>query len=307
MDLISGTSLDQPEFHDQPTTTGEARANWVAALGIQAAETLAHAHGQGVLHRDVKPSNFLLDQDGKLWLTDFGLAKLLDDPSLTPSGEWLGTLRYLAPECLRGEASVRSDVYSLGLTLYELLAGVPAFVETDRDRLLQQIAVSDFVPPRRLDPTIPPDLETIILKATESDPARRYQAATGLAEDLRRFLDGQPIDARRGGAAQRLDRWMRSHPALTILATTTIVLAISTILLVWHSFRVPARTNRGAESPAASLTAQASSEPVKSSQPATDQRRDGPPWGFGRRHAPAGPGAGAGGGRGIGAPWRGMP
>ena len=212
MDLIPGTSLDQPEFRDLPTATGSARANWVAGLGIQAAETLAYAHGQGVLHRDVKPSNLLLDQDGQLWLADFGLAKLLDDPSLTPSGEWLGTLRYLAPECLQGEVSVRSDIYGLGLTLYELLVGVPAFGETDRVRLLQQIAAAAFVPPRRLDPTIPPDLETIILKATESDPARRYQAATGLAEDLRRFLDGRPIDARRGGTARRLVPWLRRHP-----------------------------------------------------------------------------------------------
>ena len=170
----------------------------------------------------------MLDDSGKLWLADFGLAKLADDLSLTGSGELPGTLRYLAPECLRAEPDARSErhLYSLGLTLYELLVGRPAFGETDRVRLLHQIQSQPVIAPGAILPGVPRDLETIILKASAHDPAMRYESAAGLADDLRRFLDGRPILARRASAVERLDRWRRRNPAVAALAALTIVLAL---------------------------------------------------------------------------------
>ena len=152
------------------------------------------------MHRDVKPSNLLLDLRGQLWVTDFGLAQVAGDPGLTISGELLGTIRYASPEQLlarRGIVDHRSDVYSLGATLYELLTLRPPFEERDRNALIRQIADDDPRQPRSLDPSIPSELETIVLKALRKDPADRYGTAQELADDLKRFLDGRPILARR--------------------------------------------------------------------------------------------------------------
>ena len=160
-------------FSPAPADPTGRRARWVAGLGRQAAEALAHAHEQGILHRDIKPANLLLDSAGTLWLADFGLAKLADDLALTGTGELPGTLRYLAPECLGHPPDARSDIYSLGLTLYELLVGRPAFGEMDRVRLLHQIQWQPVVPPSELMPDLPRDLETIILKASAQDPVDR--------------------------------------------------------------------------------------------------------------------------------------
>ena len=288
MELVDGTSLDQLISREETRSTGGERACWVARLGIQAAQAIAYAHDEGVLHRDIKPANLLLDQDGALWLTDFGLAKLIDEQPLTATGEWLGTLRYLAPECLRGEASVRSDIYSLGLTLYELLVGVPAFPETNRASLIRQISESAPVPPRKHDPTIPADLETIVLKASAREPTDRYATATALAEDLERFLGGKAITGRRAGPWRQLARRVRRHPAVAILSITTIVLAVAISLLIGlYVFRTP--------QPAVS-TEQPSQTAVVPSTP--ERVREGPPWGPGYRHSPAG------GRRGRGGPWR---
>src|SRR6185436_20321970 len=131
----------------------------VAGLGVQAADALAYAHGQRVLHRDVKPSNLLLDRQGTLWLTDFGLAKD-DGDDLTRTGDIVGTIRYMAPERFAGVSDPRTDVYALGVTLYELLTLRAAFPESDRVRLVQQIAKAEPSRPRAIDPTIPRDLET---------------------------------------------------------------------------------------------------------------------------------------------------
>jgi serine/threonine protein kinase len=169
----------------------------VAHIGVQVAEALEYAAGQGVLHRDVKPSNLLIDVWGAVWLTDFGLARASGAPGLTRSGDLVGTLRYMAPERFRGHADVRSDIYSLGLTLYELLALRPAFGEAAEAQLIGQITSEG--PPRldRLEPQLPRDLVTIVHKAMARDPADRYQTAGALAEDLRRFLDDRSILARR--------------------------------------------------------------------------------------------------------------
>src|SRR5262249_4175954 len=153
--------------------------------------------GQGVLHRDVKPSNLLLDVWGAVWLTDFGLAKASGTPDLTRPGDLLGTLRYLAPERFEGRADVRSDVYALGLTLYEMLALRPAFAAHDQAELVRHITTAAAPRLDRLDPTLPRDLVTIAHKAMARDPADRYQTAGALSEDLRRFLDDRSILARR--------------------------------------------------------------------------------------------------------------
>ncbi len=225
MPLMDGAGLDRV-LADPSADVPTDRARWVAGLGRQAAEALAHAHGQGILHRDIKPANLLLDSAGTLWLADFGLAKLADDLALTGTGELPGTLRYLAPECLTAEPDVRSDVYSLGLTLYELLAGRPAFGETDRVRLLHQIQWQPVEPLRESVPDVPRDLETIILKASAQDPGLRDASAAELAEDLARFLDGRPILARRASRWERLGRWRRRNPVVSALAALSIVLGL---------------------------------------------------------------------------------
>src|SRR5262249_19726342 len=156
---------------------------------------LAYAHQQGVLHRDVKPSNLLLDTRGTVWITDFGLAKTEGTDELTSPGDLVGTLRYMAPECFHGRPDRRSDVYSLGATLYELLTLCPVFDDTNRARLLDRITRQEPPRPRKLDPGIPPDLENIILKAIAKEPAERYASAAALADDLRSFLADRPIQA----------------------------------------------------------------------------------------------------------------
>src|SRR5262249_11104708 len=157
--------------------------------GIQVASALEYAHKQGIVHRDIKPANLLLDTCGTVWVTDFGLAKADDQENLTHTGDILGTLRYMAPEAFEGKASARSDVYSLGLTLYELLALRPAFDETHRPRLIQQVTAAEPVRLRKLNAAVPRDLETIVHKAMERDSGQRYQTAADLGADLQRFLN----------------------------------------------------------------------------------------------------------------------
>jgi WD40 repeat protein/serine/threonine protein kinase len=186
----------------------------VAHVGVQVADALEYAAGQGVLHRDVKPSNLLLDVWGTVWLTDFGLAKAAGTPDLTHTGDLVGTLRYMAPERFRGHADVRSDIYALGLTLYELLALRPAFGAEDQAQLVQQITSGQCPRLEAVDPSLPRDLATIVHKAIARDPPHRYQTAAELAEDLRRYLDDRSILARRIGLPERSWRWCRRNPAL---------------------------------------------------------------------------------------------
>ncbi|HYV36666.1 MAG TPA: protein kinase, partial [Gemmataceae bacterium] len=196
----------------------------VAHLGLQAAEALAYAHARGIIHRDIKPANLLLDTTGVLWVSDFGLAKT-QGPALTESGDLLGTLRYMAPERFKGECDTRADVYALGLTLYELLVLRPAFDATDRLHLVEQIGRQEPARLRVLDPRIPRDLETIIMKAIEKDPRRRYISAQALAEDLRRFLADEPIQARRISPVERLGRWGRKNPLVATLSAAIVLVA----------------------------------------------------------------------------------
>lgn len=183
----------------------------VAHIGVQVASALQYAHDQGIQHRDIKPSNLLLDLRGTVWVADFGLAKSDDQQNITHTGDILGTLRYMPPEAFSGRSDKRGDIYSLGLTLYELLAMRPAFNESDRNKLIAQ--VSQEAPPRldKLNAEIPRDLVTIIQKAIERDPAHRYQTAGEMAEDLQRFIDDEPIRARRVSPVERFVRWSRRN------------------------------------------------------------------------------------------------
>jgi tetratricopeptide (TPR) repeat protein len=203
-----------------------AFAKSVAQLGIQVADALEYAAGQGVLHRDVKPSNLLLDVWGTVWLTDFGLAKATGTPDLTRPGDLLGTLRYMAPERFDGRADVRSDVYALGLTLYETLALRPAFAGNDQVELIRLITTAEAPRLERIAPRIPRDLITVVHKAIANDPADRYQTAGALAEDLRRFLDDRSILARRASLPEQAWRLCRRNPTAAALVATALALVL---------------------------------------------------------------------------------
>jgi serine/threonine protein kinase len=209
----------------------------VGGLVRQAALALEHAHQEGIIHRDVKPGNLLLDVRGQLWVTDFGLAQVTGDAGLTISGELLGTLRYASPEQVLGRRAVvdhRSDVYSLGATLYELLTLRTPFDGRDRNALIRQIADDEPAFPCPVEPSVPVELETIALKALRKEPADRYASAQEMADDLQRFLDGRPILARPPSSSERLRTWSRRHPvlvgsavvALFLLATASLVSAL---------------------------------------------------------------------------------
>ncbi len=207
----------------------------VARIGLQIAETLQFAHDKGVVHRDIKPSNILIDLSGAAWITDFGLAQFgdIDDDDgtweeVTHAGDIVGTVRYMAPERLRGEHDFRGDIYGLGMTLYEMLALRPAFAASDRVQLIEQIATAEPVVLRRIDPRVPRDLETIIGKSIAKEPLYRYNAAQAMADDLRLFLQDRPIRARRSSGLERSLRWCRRNPVVTTLGA--VVLLLITVL-----------------------------------------------------------------------------
>jgi tetratricopeptide (TPR) repeat protein len=207
---------------------------------VQAASALEHAHALGVIHRDVKPGNLLLDPKGDLWVTDFGLARFLDDPGLTRTGDLIGTLAYMSPEQALGKRVVdqRSDVYSLGATLYELLVLRPPFEGRDRQELLRKIGHDEPVPPRRLDANVPRDLETVVLKAMEKEPHARYPSAKELAEELGRFLGDKPILASRPGPLEQAAKWARRHRPVVVTAATVLLLAMAVgTALLWRENR----------------------------------------------------------------------
>ncbi|MGI9429793.1 MAG: serine/threonine-protein kinase, partial [Bythopirellula sp.] len=189
----------------------------VANLLAEVADGLDFAHGNQIVHRDIKPSNLLLSEDGRLHISDFGLARIMAEPGVTQSGDFVGTPFYMAPEQIssdKGEIDGRTDIYALGATLYELLTLRPPFPGASRDEVLAKISREEPIPPKRINKRVPRDLETICLQALEKDPSRRYQTAGQLAEDLRRFGAHWPISAKRSGIAVRSAKWCRRHPSM---------------------------------------------------------------------------------------------
>jgi tetratricopeptide (TPR) repeat protein len=255
-ELSAAATTPRPvgKLSTERSTKDPAFFRTAAGLGLQAAEALEHAHQLGVVHRDIKPANLLVEttaplspqaergQGVRLWIADFGLAQFHSDTGLTLTGDLVGTIRYMSPEqalAKRGIVDHRTDIYSLGVTLYELLTLQPAFAGNDRQQVLHQIAGEEPCPPRRLNKSVPADLETIVLKAMAKSPAERYATAQELADDLRRFLEDKPVLARRPTLAQRARRWARRHQTLVRAAMVMLVLltvgsAISA-LLIWQA------------------------------------------------------------------------
>ena len=239
-EIIAGNDFNDSDNHSSKRTSAET----VARLGVQAADALEHAHESGVLHRDVKPANMLVQPDGHLWLTDFGLARLDDDVTMTVTGDILGTLRYMSPEQALGQRAVvdqRADVYSLGTTLYEMVTGCPAFPGTDRFQLLQQIATVEPRRPRQIASSIPVDLETILLKAMAKEPGARYVSAAELRDDLKRFLNQEAIRAKPPSVRMRLTRWAQRHQSLVWTAIAAMVIVMISLfastLVVTQAYR----------------------------------------------------------------------
>ncbi|WP_237722493.1 serine/threonine-protein kinase [Singulisphaera acidiphila] len=242
-DITVGASRPnrRPKSLTEASVRGWDYARTVARLGVQAAEALEYAHEHGILHRDIKPANLLLDRRGVLWVTDFGLARGPGDTGLTLTGDVLGTLRYMSPEQALAKRALidrRTDIYSLGATLYELLTLHPFVTGTDRQEILRRVIEEDPVPIRRHSPAVPVDLATVITKAICKDPTGRYVTAQHFADDLRRFLKGRPIAARPTGPLKQAWRWCRRRPLTAGLAMALVAALVAGFIGVVWSWRV---------------------------------------------------------------------
>lgn len=245
--LLAASSVPRQPLPPSPVAVDTAFTREVAALGIQAAEALAFVHDSGVLHRDVKPGNLLLDVHGHLWLSDFGLAR---DPKQSDRsfGGRVGTLRYASPEQnANGPLDPRTDIYSLGVTLYELLALWPPFAGDDVD-LAARIATAEPTPLRTLAPGVPTDLETVVHKAMARRPDDRYPAAAELAADLKRFLAGEPVRAKPLTRVQRLGRWaVKRRTPLTWAAVAVLLGVVTAGVVAWRGYEKEVAARRELE------------------------------------------------------------
>jgi WD40 repeat protein/serine/threonine protein kinase len=216
-------------FSTDHSANSRAFFRTVAHLGVQAAEALEHAHTKGIIHRDIKPANLLIDTRGNLWITDFGLARMLSEAGLTMTGDLLGTLRYMSPEqalAKRAPLDHRTDIYSLGVTLYELLTLRPAYDGGDRQEILQQIAFEEPRLPRRLNKAIPAELAIIIGKAMGKSAAERYATAQELADDLQCFLEHKPIRAKKPTLLDWTRKWARRHQGAVATGIGGLIMAV---------------------------------------------------------------------------------
>ena len=245
MQFIEGRSLAEVirELRSDHSSSrpNEAFYRTVASLGIQSAQALEYAHRQGILHRDIKPANLMLDGEGNLWVADFGLARFQNDSGLTLTGDLLGTLRYMSPEQAIARRLVvdhRTDIYGLGVTLYELLALRPAFDDQDRQVLLRKVAFEEPPLLRQVNSAVPRELETIVLKSMAKEPDARYATAAELADDLGRFLAYKPIFARNPNLLDRAAKWSRRHSTLVLAALLLLVITVTGLTvggaLIWR-------------------------------------------------------------------------
>ncbi|MCA9063244.1 MAG: protein kinase [Planctomycetaceae bacterium] len=203
----------------------------VAKVGIRVADALQHAHDMGIIHRDVKPSNLLLDSQGRVWITDFGLAHICATSDVTRTGAVLGTLRYMSPEQASGNHTFvdhRTDVYSLGVTLFELLTLRPYVDASGTEKILHAVIYGPRPSLRKISGSIPPDLALIIETATAHDPADRYRTAAEMAADLNRFLEGKPVKASRLPLSKRLRHWVLQHQKLSVAVVAGLVCVSAT-------------------------------------------------------------------------------
>jgi eukaryotic-like serine/threonine-protein kinase len=247
MQLIGGQSLSEllDQWRDAANSVAAAeppasawsqtgrtqlRLKTISTIGIQAAEALHAAHEIGVVHRDIKPSNLLVDEKGDLFVTDFGVSRCKTNAPLTETGNIVGTLRYMSPEQALGEAALvdhRTDIYSLGVTLYELATLRHPLEDVPDAALAIEAGRSNYRPPRHWNRSIPPDFENIVLKAMATARDERYATARELAEDLERFQDGRPILARRPSVASRLGKWAARHRGSLVAATGVLALLVA--------------------------------------------------------------------------------
>lgn len=265
MELVDGETLEERIDHGlrasrSPEAAGDVgifddepvRLEYFARVAVRFAEVadgLHHAHALGIVHRDLKPSNIILDRDGRLRILDFGLARLEGQETLTASGDWLGTPSYMSPEQARRRriaVTHATDIYSLGATLYEVLTRTAPFRADSFHETLQRILNEDPVPPRRLQPRVPADLETIVLKCLRKSPDVRYRTAEALAQDLRRFVNGDSIEARPPSRIERVARRVRRHANKLVIGAVLAVLAV-TIVVLWTNNRDETRRRRLAE------------------------------------------------------------
>jgi len=223
------------------------RFRWVGKIGAQVADALGYSHEMGMLHRDIKPANLMLDDKGQVWITDFGLVKIADEEQLTKTGAVMGTPQYLAPESLKGHYDQKSETYCLGLSLYELATLQPAFAPGSHAEVFNRVIHETPVVPRKVDPSIPLDLATIIEKAISKDPNDRYDNAIALRDDLRAFVEDRPISARPLSIWEQSMRWAKKNPVVASLAGLSAALLLATAIIASSAWAITSRAYAKAE------------------------------------------------------------